>query len=391
MSLLGAPLLVLLAVLAVGLPLATGMLWSRWRGPRAVRAVQRGASILLCQVSAVLLLAVAVNDYGYFFASWSDLFGASSTNGRVVHDVASAAAGGRAGVATNAVAASPSPGAATAGVRVDSTWSSPAQWATRGRLETVSLDGPRSALREPAIVYLPPQYFQAAYAHTTFPAAEVMTGYPGHEQALVARLHYPGVLLQEVQAGRARPMVLVMLRPTVAPPRDTECTDVPAGPQALTYLAQDVPAAVRTLARVRPLGWGAVGDSTGGYCAVKLAMTRSDVFTSAVSLSGYFATLHDATTGDLWGGSEVVREQNDLQWRLTHLPAPPVSLLLTISRQERGAVTGYTATRAFLAAARPPMQVDSLIEATGGHNFATWGAQLPQALDWLSRHLYATG
>ncbi|MGZ4685785.1 alpha/beta hydrolase [Oryzihumus sp.] len=393
MSLLGAPLLVLLAVFAVGLPAATVALWSRWRGPRSVRTVQRLVSIMLCQVSAVLLLAVGVNDWGYFYASWSDLFGASSTNGRVVHSVGGAAAGGRTGVAANAAATSPAlaPAATTAGVRVDGTWSSPAQWATRGRLETVTLDGPRSALREPAIVYLPPQYFQPAYAHTTFPAAEVMTGYPGHEQALVARLHYPGVLLEEMQAGRARPMVLVMLRPTVAPPRDTECTDVPAGPQALTYLAQDVPAAVRTLARVRPLGWGAVGDSTGGYCAVKLAMTHSDVFTSAVSLSGYFATLHDSTTGDLWGGSEVARELNDLQWRVTHLPAPPVSLLLTISREERGAVTGYTATRAFLAAARPPMQVDSLIEATGGHNFATWGAQLPQALDWLSRHLYATG
>jgi len=53
MSLLGAPLLVLRAVFAVGLPAATVVLWSRWRGPRPVRALQRLASIMLCQVSAV--------------------------------------------------------------------------------------------------------------------------------------------------------------------------------------------------------------------------------------------------------------------------------------------------------------------------------------------------
>ena len=34
--------------------------------------------------------------------------------------------------------------------------------------------------------------------------------------------------------------MLVMVRPTVAAPRDTECTDVPAGPQALAFFAPKV-------------------------------------------------------------------------------------------------------------------------------------------------------
>ena len=50
-------------------------------------------------------------------------------------------------------------------------------------------------------------------------------------------MKYPDVLLSQLDAHRAQPMVLVMLRPTVVPPRDTECTDVPAGPQTLTYLS----------------------------------------------------------------------------------------------------------------------------------------------------------
>lgn len=392
MSLLGMPLLVLLGLLAVGLPVAAAVMWPRWRGPRAVRGAQRAVSIVLCQVSAVLLVAAALNDYGYFYTSWSELVGGSSTAGRVVHDVV--LPGGHGGVPAVAAASgrpavvAPAPPAGTVSRLPDPGWSTPAQWPTRGRVEAVQITGGASQLSERALVYLPPQYFDPAQAQRRFPAVEVLTGYPGNEQLLVTRLDYPSALLARMASGAARPMVLVMMRPTAAPPRDTECTDVPAGPQVLTYLSQDVPMALRQVLRVQPVGWAAMGDSTGGYCAAKIAMTHPDVFRAAVSLSGYFTTLRDATTGDLWGGSLVLRHLNDLQWRVTHLPTPPVSLLVTISRQELGG-TGYRATRAFLAAVRPPLQVDSVIVAHGGHNFTTWGAQLPQALDWLSAHLAA--
>ena len=132
----------------------------------------------------------------------------------------------------------------------------------------------------------------------------------------------------------ARPTVLVMLRPRSSFPRDTECTDVPSGPQALAFFAQDVPLAIAGHYRVQDRGWGAIGDSTGGYCAAKLAMLHSDVFTAAVTLSGYFHTLRDSTTGDLWGGSRVLWNLNDLEWRLRHLPPPPVSLLVTTAKDE---------------------------------------------------------
>jgi S-formylglutathione hydrolase FrmB len=186
-------------------------------------------------------------------------------------------------------------------------------------------------------------------------------------------------------------MVLVMLRPTVVPPRDTECTDVPAGPQVETFLAQDVPVALRDSVRVSPVGWGAIGDSTGGYCAAKLAMLHSDVFTAAVTLSGYFHTLRDSTTGDLWGGSRVLWNLNNLEWRLRHLPPPPVSLLVTTAKDEAGS-SGYADNRRFLVLAHTagaPLRVDSLVLDHGGHNFTTWNAELPRALSWLTQRLPA--
>ena len=120
-------------------------------------------------------------------------------------------------------------------------------------------------------------------------------------------------------------------------------------------------------------------------------MLHSDVFTAAVTLSGYFHTLRDSTTGELWGGSRVLKDLNDLEWRLRHLPPPPVSLLVTAAKDEAGS-SGYADSRRFLVlahAAAAPLRVDSLILDHGGHNFTTWNAELPRALSWLTQRLPA--
>ena len=402
MSLLGWPLVAVLATLTAIAVGAALLLWTRVRGAPALRLAQRLGLILGTQVTALLLVAAVVNDYGYFYGSWAELLGKDSKP-----TVVTVGGSGDSGDASEATRPSTSalhvaglhfaftghrtPKAArpeTIGdsARLAAAWAQPSQWASRGRLEAITVQGARSGLVDPALVWLPPQYFQPAYRHTLFPAAEVMTGYPGTTAALVSRMHYPDMLLKEIDAHRAKPMVLVMLRPTVAAPRDTECTDVPGGPLALTYLTQDVPTAVEQLARVKPAGWGAMGDSTGGYCATKMALSRSDVFTSAVALSGYYHTLKDGTTGDLWGGSRVLRDLNNPEWLVSHQPPPPISLLLTIGTAERGP-NGVRDTRHFAALVHAPMTARVIYVPGGGHNFAAWGSLMPGALDWLSTHL----
>jgi enterochelin esterase-like enzyme len=182
-----------------------------------------------------------------------------------------------------------------------------------------------------------------------------------------------------------------MARPAVTYPRDTECTNVPGAEQVLTYWSQDAPDAAAALLGLRPTAYGAIGDSTGGYCATKLAMLDPSRFRAAVSLSGYFNAETDATTGDLFGGSALVREQNDLRWRLRNLPAPRTSLLLATSPNEVGA-DGYATQQRFLAEVKPPLVADELVLPHGlGHTFGTWILELPTALRWLSGHLAAAG
>lgn len=377
MSLTGWPLLSLLLLLAVALPAAALLAWTRLRG--------RSMTILVCvclllagQGAGIGLVAALVNRTGHYYTSWSQVQNTFATPPPIRHVSAA-----------RTDTSSPAAWSNTTGTPATQTardFSTPAQWASQGRLESVTMTGATSRLTSHAFIYLPPEYFQPAYLHTRFPAAEVFTGFPGNDANLVGALNYPGVLRDQVTQGHAKPMILVMLRPSVTFPRDTECTDVPGGPQALTFFAQDVPSAVGQHFRTQPAGWGSIGDSTGGYCAAKLSMTYPATFRAAVSLSGYYHALQDHTTGDLWGGSTVVRNLNDLRWRLQHQPAPATSLLVTISKDEHGPL-GYGDTQKFLHLVKPPLQVDSIITPHGGHNFGAWSALLPQSLAWLSHQL----
>jgi S-formylglutathione hydrolase FrmB len=196
-------------------------------------------------------------------------------------------------------------------------------------------------------------------------------------------MNYPRIALGLVNAHRIAPMVYVMFSSTVAPPRDTECTNVPHGPQADTFLANELPSAIEHAFRIEPHRWGVVGDSTGGYCAAKLAMFHPGTFAGGISLSGYYYALSDFTTGNLWGGSLAREHDNNLEWVLGHRPAPRANLFVTIGKNEFG-TQGYVDTMRFVHLVKPPMRVTALVEQVGGHNFRTWGRELPTALAWLS-------
>ena len=388
MRLLGTPLLVLLIACALVMPVGVVTAWSRVPGPHAVRVGTRLGLVVLAQLTAVAAGLVALNDYGEFFTSWSELFGTGPAVAIVGlhHYGADPAALGRehalrAAVPTLSHVPATGPAALPAGVEPTS-WSTPSEWSRRGALVRTRIFGTHTNLSEQALVYLPPAFFAG---DRLMPVVEVMTGYPGSTLLLVDRLHYPSYLLDAMRSG-AKPMVLVLLRPSVTYPRDTECTDVPRGPQAFSFFAYDVPETVDATFGLQPTSYGAIGDSTGAMCAVKLAVVDPQRFVAAASLSGYFHAIRDLTTGDLYGGSVRTRQENDIMWRLSNLPLPRVSLLVATSLTERGA-DGYQSAQKLLALVHPPMSADEIVLNSGGHNFATWTREIPSALRWLDAHL----
>ena len=378
MALTSGALLALVTAIAVGSVVGTVWVWPRLAVRHWAALLGRLGTIVATQAATLATLGLLANNYFSFYGSWDDLLGTGGSTPVTVQDHFDATGAPhrdhRAPAALEILGRQPVSGARGG---------SPA---LSGALERVRIPGARSGLVSDGYVYLPPQYFQSAYARRRLPVAVALTGYPGDARNLVTRLNYPQVELDQLEAGRMRPTVLVLMRPTVAPPRDTECQDVPHGPQAETYFTHDVPRAIAATYRVAvgPRSWGIIGDSTGGYCALKLAMRHPHAYGAAAALSGYYRAAHDPTTGDLFGGSAQLYRENDLLWRLEHLPPPAVAVLVTTSRVGEA---NHRDTQRFIAAARPPLRVSSITLPSGGHNFRTWSLELPAALPWLADHL----
>ncbi|MFT2017866.1 alpha/beta hydrolase [Streptomyces sp. 796.1] len=351
---------------------ATVWLWPRLAGRTPWAVIGRVGTLLVTQLSVFCAIGLFANQTFGFYGSWADLFGTEDTPGVVVdHDTP---AHKRVKVISTRKVNVPGGDKARLG----------------GRIEKITVQGPTSKIASPAYVYLPPQYF--TQPDRRFPAAVVLTGYPGTAEALINGLRYPQTAHKLVKQGKMQPMVLVMLRPTVAPPRDTECVDVPRGPQTETFFTKDLPLAISAYYRIGrgAKHWGVVGNSTGGYCALKMAMRHPEAFSAGAGLSPSYKAPIDRTTGDLFGGSKQLERENNLMWRLDHKPAPPVSLLVTSSKKGEH---NYKDTLKFidkvkrLNEAGEPTRISSILLDSGGHNFNTWRREVSGTLTWLGSRL----
>jgi enterochelin esterase-like enzyme len=392
-------LLIVAAAEAIG---ATVVVWRRLARQRLPQIAARLGLIALCQTLVIAVMLVYLNDSLVFFGSWSDLLGTGTP--QQVFTPSSAAAGRLASQPITITGSSigtmygSGPALPRTGGQLAAWLSSsgPGEYprtsgigavATKGAVIRINIRGQYTGITEDSeYVYLPPQYFQPAYSKARFPVILAFTGYPNDTINLMKLLQLPAIAARLTAAGRITPAVYVLANPSVALPRDTECTNIPAGLQVATFFGRDLPSAIERTFRVRSgrSAWAVIGYSTGAYCAAKIAMLYPDQYSAAVGMSGYYVALRDQTTGNLYGGSLGYRDENDLDWRLRHLPAPPVSVLVASSASGEKNLPG---TVAFLHLIHPPMRGYKLILPHGGHNYYTWRRELPQSLEWISRRL----
>lgn len=369
MGLTSNKVLALAVLVAVLLFAATIWLWPRL-SRRTWRAVTGRIGLLLAtQLALFAAVGLAANNSFLFYGSWADLFGQEQDLGVVVdHSV-----GGK-HIKVVGKQQLDVPGGSRP--------------ATGGQIQKIVIAGEKSKTDSPAYVYLPPEYFQAKNKERTFPASVVLTGYPGTAENLLKGLKYPRTAFQQAKDGRMQPMILVMLRPTVAPPRDTECVDVLGGPQSETFFAKDLPQAISETYRVgiKPQNWGFIGNSTGGYCALKIALHHPEQFAAGAGLSAYYKAAEDPTTGDLFHGDKQERNRANILWSLDHLPQGKSSFLVTTSKEGEG---NRRATLDFIKKVKSPARVSSITLDSGGHNFNTWRREIPPTLEWISGRLSA--
>lgn len=352
------------------LPLITLLLWNRVRGPLAVRYGTRLTMILLSQAMAVLLAGLWINNAFQLYTSWSDLMGDNGATGSIQ-------------------AASPHAQPTSFDARGDTRNGS----LPNARLFTATPDlqngyqttviGPQSKIVGSVLVWLPPQYFEAAYAHTKFPVIQLLSGTPGSPSTWLGVMRAPAFVESLAQEGEAHPFILVSASINVDGRHDPDCSNIPHGPQVATWLTGDVRDLMLSSFRVSADrdAWGLMGYSEGGLCASKLALQYSNEYGAGVSISG-----DDHPDGDLLRPGTSAYNENAPIWLLQHRPAADVALLLTGTRQDSDIAQEAAA---MVAAAHNPTTVNTLISERGGHNLGVWESVEPQSFEWLSQHLEA--
>ncbi|MFE2287728.1 alpha/beta hydrolase [Streptomyces sp. NPDC059443] len=369
MGLTSNTVLALAIIAGVLLFAATVWFWPKLSG-RSWRSVLGRIGLLLAtQLALFSAVGLAANKSFLFYGSWADLFGQETSIGKVVDR-----------------------GMSSADIKVvdkqklDVPGGAKPQVA--GQILKVAITGQKSKITSPGYVWLPPEYFQPQHKDQNFPASIVLTGYPGTAENLIKGLNYPMTAFKESKAGKMKPMILVMLRPTVAPPRDTECVDIPDGPQTETFFAKDLPQAITDTFRVgkKPQNMGFIGNSTGGYCALKIAAHYPETFGAAAGLSAYYEAADDATTGDLFHGDAKLKARANVLESIKAKKPTGTSFLVTSS--EKGE-PNLADTRKFVKLVKAPDRVSSIILDSGGHNFNTWRREIPPMLVWMSDRIQA--
>ncbi|MFI6252365.1 alpha/beta hydrolase [Streptomyces sp. NPDC051016] len=365
MSLTGTPFLyttIVLSVVALILPL---FLWSRMRGPKAVRTAARVLMLLFAQGTAVTLIFVLVNNQNNLYDNWADLLG----TGNHVQQAANLGRDGTGGIALKTLP------------KVRQSFTAASGPGMRG-VRVTQLKGRISGVNAEVYVWLPPQYGEAKYRNHKFPVVELLPGYPGSAKAWFGSMKVTSQLEPLMRSGRVAPFILVAPRTNLLAGVDTGCANIPGTVNADSWLSIDVPKMVTDNFRAAPApaGWATAGYSAGAHCAVKLAVAHPDRYRAAISLSGYNDPIGERNS--LAAQSIALREENNPYLLLRKATTPPrIALYLS---GESG--DGYQAAVALEQISKAPttVHVVYLPRSDGGHNMALWRPQVQTVFEWLT-------
>jgi poly(3-hydroxybutyrate) depolymerase len=254
-----------------------------------------------------------------------------------------------------------------------------------GRLAWVDLPGKLSGYDRRGLVYLPPQYSQARYAHVRFPVVELFHGTPGSPLAWDTALRIDQVADTLLARHLIGPMVLVMPAMNGAGHDYQDCVNGPASTDE-TYVLKDVRNDVLAHYRVSgdPYEWGTSGISSGGYCAANLALRHRTSFGSAAVIEGYFRAA-DGPAADVLNRSATLEAANsplDLAERLTPGSGPVPAFWVAGGTAD----SDYRPATVFTAAMNRIEQVP-FFKLHAGDTANAWQAALPPALEWTWQQL----
>jgi enterochelin esterase-like enzyme len=351
----------------------------------AGQVVFRVIAACLAFVPAMVFGIAAVNKYYDYYQTWGALYSDLSGQTTSIPHLTAAGLGKGTAVSVKSLIAQSSDS------QIDAQY---------GLLFSATITGRHTHISRQAYVYLPPQYFQKAYANYRFPAIELLHGSPGRPSAWVDVMNVVPIYLNAMASGKASPAVLVMPDTDGGLQYGLQCLNDPGGVQDMTYVADEVPDWTVANLRVQPPGpaWGVAGYSEGGYCAANIALQHPNMFGYAGSLSGYFAPVESQVPlGGKAGGKPIDVYDFARNKKLLLLNSPdeyvtrvPTSVSVPQFFLAAGAADTGDVQAAELFKQELVLRdadVPLVIIPGGGHQATVWRAALTPMLDWMTPQL----
>jgi len=255
-----------------------------------------------------------------------------------------------------------------------------------GRIGWVQYPGRLSGYSRRGLIYLPPQYSQARYAHLRFPVVELFHGTPGTPLTWSTVLRIGQVADSLLAQHLIGPMVLVMPAINGTGRNYQDCVNGPAVNDE-TYLLKDVRRDVLARYRVSsdPSQWGAAGYSSGGYCAANLALRHPASFGAVAVLNGYYRAADGPAAAALSNNQSLEAANSPLyQAEQLNLNSSPLPAFWVAAGTHDKA--DYPAAAMFATAMNRVQQVP-FVKLSASDTANAWSAALPAALAWLWQQL----
>ncbi len=255
-----------------------------------------------------------------------------------------------------------------------------------GTLTTVNIPGTMSgfATRD-SYIYLPPAY---GLTQQLLPVIVLLAGQPSHPIDWLAGGRADQTMDAYAAAHNGVAPVLVVADQIGSEFANPLCVDSTVG-NAFTYLSVDVPAWIKQNLVVDPdpKHWAVAGMSSGGTCALQLAVNAPAVYPTFVDISGQDEpTLgtRSQTVKKIFGGDLTAFHQVNPIDVMARTRFPDSAGVVAVGADDT--VYRPEAQKVAAAATAAGMTINYL-EVPGGHTFDVWAAEFRAAVPWLMPRL----
>lgn len=346
----------------------TVLFWHKLAPKKWHHITARVSVIIFIQVFALAATGVTINRAGQFYASWGDLFGSKNQLAKIA-------------IQPNLLA------------QISAKDISGAKKTAGGSLIFKEvIKGAHSNISDVVYVALPPKIAAQMLANPNSPSigsdyqiVELFSGSPGVPQTWIGSMAGIKTLENLENAGLVQNTIVVIPAINVAPGQDTECLNLIGGPQVETWITTDMHEFARRFLGVDNRRWSTFGYSTGGWCAAEAAIHNPGLYSSAVSLAGYFTP--QFSFGVSKSQKVYYAKQYDL---IAALKSQPTSVRLMIIAGQKDKFAS-AAAKNFMKAAKSLIPIRYVDIPSGGHNTNVWKPFVGTAFQWINQGNSVTG